>query len=45
LARFRGVPPRKGTVERSFPWLGLSRRLSEDYERLGETGEAMICAL
>ncbi len=29
-------------VERTFAWLGLSRRLSKDYERLPETGEAMI---
>ena len=26
----------------SFAWLGLSRRLSKDYERLPETAEAMI---
>ncbi len=26
----------------SFAWLSLSRRLSKDYERLPETGEAMI---
>jgi transposase len=29
-------------VERTFAWLGLSRRLSKDYERLPETAEAMI---
>jgi transposase len=31
-------------VERTFAWLGHSRRLSKDYERLCETGEAMIYA-
>jgi hypothetical protein len=29
-------------VERTFAWLGLSRRFSKDYERLPETAEAMI---
>jgi putative transposase len=29
-------------VERTFAWLGQSRRLSKDYERLPATGEAMI---
>jgi putative transposase len=28
--------------ERTFAWLGQSRRLSKDYERLPATGEAMI---
>jgi putative transposase len=41
---FRGVLPRRGAVERTFAWLGHSRRLSKDYERLCETGEAMIYA-
>jgi putative transposase len=36
------VLPRRWVVERTFAWLGLSRRLSKDYERLPETGEAMI---
>jgi putative transposase len=36
------VLPRRWIVERTFAWLGLSRRLSKDYERLPETGEAMI---
>ena len=31
-------------VERTFAWLGHSRRLSKDDERLCETGEAMIYA-
>ena len=30
------------SLERTFAWLGLSRRLSKDYERLQETAEAMI---
>jgi transposase len=29
-------------VERTFAWLGLSRRFSKDYERLPEPAEAMI---
>jgi putative transposase len=29
-------------VERTFAWLGRSRRLSKDYEFLPETGAAMI---
>lgn len=41
---FRGVLPRRWVVERTFAWLGHSRRLSKDYERLCETGEAMIYA-
>jgi putative transposase len=28
-------------VERTFAWLGLSRRFSKDYERLPEMAEAM----
>ena len=36
------VLPRRWVVERTFAWLGLSRRLSKDYERLPEMGEAMI---
>jgi putative transposase len=31
-----------GSVERTFAWLGLSRRFSKDYERLTATAEAMI---
>jgi putative transposase len=34
--------PRRWVVERTFSWLGQSRRLSKDYERLPETGEAFI---
>ena len=29
-------------MERTFAWLSQVRRLSKDYERLPETGEAMI---
>jgi putative transposase len=29
-------------VERTFSWLGQSRRLSKDYEHLCETSEALI---
>ena len=36
------VQPRRWVVERTFAWLSLSRRFSEDYERLPETAEAMI---
>jgi putative transposase len=38
------VLPRRWIVERSFAWLGQSRRLSKDYERLCETSEAMVYA-
>jgi putative transposase len=39
---FRGVLPRRWVVERSIGWLGGSRRLSKDYERLCTTGETLI---
>ncbi len=29
-------------VERTFSWLGQNRRMSKDYERLPESGEAFI---
>ena len=38
------VLPRRWVVERSFAWLGQSRRLSKDYERLCKSSEAMIYA-
>jgi putative transposase len=41
---FRGVLPRRWVVERTFSWFGQNRRLSKDYERLCETGEALIYA-
>lgn len=34
--------PRRWVVERTFGWLCQSRRLAKDYERLPETGEALI---
>lgn len=36
--------PRRWVVERTFSWLGQNRRLSKDYERLPESGEAFIYA-
>jgi putative transposase len=36
------VLPGRWVVERTLAWLGLSRRLSKDYERLPETAETMI---
>ena len=39
---FRGALPRRWAVERTFSWLGQSRRLSKDYEHLCETSEALI---
>src|SRR5215210_7407527 len=34
--------PRRWVVERSFSWVSQNRRMSKDYERLPETGEAFI---
>ena len=36
------VLPKRWIVERTFAWLGRSRRLSKDYEALCETVEAWI---
>ena len=36
------VLPRRWVVERTFSWLGQSRRLSKEYERLCVSSEAMI---
>jgi putative transposase len=41
---FRGVLPRRWVVERTFGWLGQSRRLSKEYERLCSSSEALIYA-
>ncbi len=38
------VLPRRWVVERSFSWVGQKRRMSKDYERLPETGEAFMYA-
>ena len=38
------VIPRRWVVERTFAWLGRHRRLARDYERLPETGEALVYA-
>ena len=38
------VIPWRWAVERTFSWLGQSRRLSKDYERLPETGEMLLYA-
>lgn len=32
------------SIERTFSWLGQNRRMSKDYERLPESGEAFIYA-
>lgn len=36
------VLPKRWVVERTFAWLGRSRRLSKDYEGAPETSEALI---
>jgi transposase len=36
------VLPRRWVVERTFSWIDQNRRMSKDYERLPETGEAFI---
>ncbi len=36
------IQPRRWIVERSFAWLGRSRRLSKDYERMVQTSETLI---
>jgi putative transposase len=38
----RSFLPKRWVVERTFSWLGQNRRLSKDYERLPESGEAFI---
>jgi hypothetical protein len=41
---FLGIAERRWVVERTLAWLGKARRLAKDYERLPETGVAMIHA-
>jgi putative transposase len=36
------VLPRRWVVERTFAWLGRSRRLSKDYEALPDTSQALV---
>ena len=36
------VQPKRWIVERTFGWLGRSRRLSKEYERTVESSEAFI---
>jgi putative transposase len=38
----RAFLPKRWIVERTFSWLGQNRRMSKDYERLPESGEAFI---
>lgn len=40
--KFRGVLPRCWAVERTFAWLGRSRRMSNDYEYLTKRSESMV---
>jgi putative transposase len=41
-ARGFQVLPRRWVVERTFAWIDQNRRMSKDYERLPESGEAFI---
>ena len=36
------VLPKRWIVERTFAWLGRSRRLSKDYEELPETSQSLV---
>jgi putative transposase len=35
--------PRRWVVERTFAWMGRSRRMSKDYEYLTRSSESMVC--
>ena len=41
-ARGFRVLPRRWVVERTIAWIDQNRRMSKDYERLPESGEAFI---
>jgi putative transposase len=41
--KFRGVLPRRWVVERTFAWMGRSRRMSKEYEYLTSSSESMVC--
>jgi putative transposase len=41
-ARGLAVLPRRWVVERTFGWLGRSRRLGRDYERKAQVAEAFV---
>lgn len=41
--KFRGVLPRRWVGERTFAWMGRSRRMSKDYEYLTSSSESMVC--
>ena len=43
--KFRGHLPRRWVGERTIGWLSQSRRMSKDYERLCETGQATVYAV
>ena len=36
------IIPKRWTVERTFAWINISRRLSKDYEILTSCDEAMV---
>ena len=38
------VLPRRWVVERTFSWIDHNRRMSEDFERLCASGEALVYA-
>ena len=40
--KFRGILPRRWVGERTFAWIGRSRRMSKDYEYLPKSSESMV---